>query len=278
MPTSASHLLSHAETRLAHAGCEAPQGDAYLLLAHAMGISPETLLSNPAVIVPDDAVDRFQVAVGRREKREPTQYITGSCAFRGLRLAIDERVLVPRIESELLVEAGVRLPHAARLVDVGTGSGALALAVKNERPDLSVTATDISESALEVAEANGARLDIDVSWRQADLLAGLPDVFDAVLANMPYYPCDLPAPLAPELMDYEPSLAIFTASDGLALTSALVGQIAARSEVQMVALEIAIGQGDAVTKLLSDAGFASVERRTDLTGNERTVIATKNGR
>jgi methylase of polypeptide subunit release factors len=79
-------------------------------------------------------------------------------------------------------------------------------------------------------------------------------------------------------MDYEPSLAIFTASDGLALTSALVGQIAARSEVQMVALEIAIGQGDAVTKLLSDAGFASVERRTDLTGNERTVIATKNGR
>lgn len=116
-----------------------------------------------------------------------------------------------------------------------------------------------------MAEANGARLDIDVSWRQADRLAGLPDAFDAVLANIPYYPRDRRVPLAPELMDYGPSLAVFTASDGLALISELVAQIAVRSEVQMVTLEIALGQGGAITKLLSGAGFAFVERKIDLT-------------
>jgi release factor glutamine methyltransferase len=275
MPTTASHLLSDSEGSLAGAGCPTPRGDACLLLAHALDISCETLLSNPTIIVSDETVDRFQAFVARRARREPTPYITGSCSFRHLRLAVDERVLVPRIETELVVEAGIQLPRGTRVVDIGTGCGAVALAVKNERPDLTVNATDISEPALEVARANGARLNLEVNWQQANLLEGVADVFDAVLANIPYYPADLPAPLAPELMEHEPALAIFTASDALALIRTLVNQIAGCTRVVTVALEIAVGQGGDVAELLLDAGFSCVERKIDLTGAERGVIAHK---
>lgn len=275
-PARASQLLSDAELVLASAECPAPRGDAYVLLAHALGIPCETLLSNPGIVAPGAAAKRFEESVKRRATREPTAYITECCTFRALRLAVDERVLIPYLETELVVDAGVQLPRGARVVDVGTGCGAVALALKSERPDLDVAATDISSSALEVAKANGARLDLPVSWQQADLLEGVPDTFDAVLANLPYYPSEPALPLAPELADHEPALAVFTDSDELALIRSLLAQLANRPRVATVVLEIGVGQGDAVAELLVGAGFRSVQRNTDLTGAERGVVGRRN--
>jgi release factor glutamine methyltransferase len=269
MYIATAQLLSEAEPMLADAGCDSPRGDSYLLLAHALDVPCETLLGNPGIVVPSEVAERYREFVRRRAAREPTAYITGLCTFRKLRLEVDGRVLVPYLETELLVAAGAQLPRGVEVVDVGTGSGAVALALKHERPDLRITATDISESALEVAKANGARLGLEVEWRQADLLDGLPDEFDAVLANLPYYPSEPVGQVAPELTDHEPALAVFTASDELALIRALLEQIAGRPRVGTVVLETGAGQVEAVSELLVQAGFHSVRRGADLTGVQR---------
>ncbi len=272
MSVAVAQLLGEAEPVLASAGCDSPRGDTYLLLAHALDVPCETLLGNPGIVASNAKVERFHECVQRRAGREPTAYITGFCTFRELRLAVDRRVLVPYLETELLVAAGAQLPRGVEVVDVGTGSGAVALALKHERPDLRITATDISESALEVAKANGTRLGLEVDWRQANLLDGLADKFDAVLANLPYYPSKPVAPVAPELTDHEPALAVFTASDELALIRALLEQVASRPRVATVVLEAGVGQGEAVAELLVQAGFPSIRRDPDLTGVERGLV------
>jgi len=272
MPAATAQLLSDAEPVLAGAGCDSPRGDSYLLLAHALEMPCETLLSNPGIVASDAAVERFHGLLERRAKREPTAYITGCCTFRSLRLSVDERVLVPYLETELIVAAAARLPAGAEVVDVGTGSGAVALALKHERPDLCVTATDISEAALEVARANGERLGLDVSFRRADLLDGLPDTFDAVLANLPYYPREPAGPVSPELVGYEPAVAVFTDSDESALIRKLLEQVALRPRVATVVLETGVGQCEAVVELLVGAGFPSVALNVDPTGVERGVV------
>lgn len=271
MPIVTTQLLSHAEPMLASAGCNSPRGDSYLLLAHALDIPCERLLENPGIVASDAAVERFQGFLERRAKHEPTAYITGCCMFRGLRLAVDKRVLLPYLETEAMVAAATQLPLATEVVDIGTGSGAIALALKHERPDLRVRATDISEPALRVARANGARLGLDVDWKRADLLAGLGDTFDAVLANLPYYPSDPVRPISAEL-DHAPAVAVFTDSEALALIRALLKQVVLRPRISTVILEVGIGQGEAVADLLVQSGFPSVHLKTDMTGNERGVV------
>ena len=152
---------------LGAAGVDTPRLDAEVLLAHALGHRPRSRCSpTAAATVQGPAVRAFQNAVRRRSvEREPVAYITGVKGFRHLDLHVDARVLIPRPETETLVEAALGLPQSARVVDVGTGSGAVALALKDERPDLAVTATDVSEDALAVARANAARLGLDVALR-----------------------------------------------------------------------------------------------------------------
>src|SRR4051812_33926952 len=201
--------------------------------------------------------------VRRRRSREPVAYIVGAKGFRFIELAVDRRVLIPRPETEHLVEAALGLPPGTRVVDVGTGSGAIALALKSERPDLAVFATDVSADALAVARANAERLDLDVTFVHGDLLAGVEA--DAVLANPPYVGED--QSVMPEVARYEPRVAVFASDDGLAVIRRLV-----TAPVAFLALEMAGYQGDAVESLLRAAGFPEVERVRDLAGIERVMV------
>jgi len=246
---------------------DTPRLDAEVLLAHAMGTDRTRLFLDPDAPVEGPAVRRFREAVRRRSVlREPVAYITGIKGFRRLELRVDSRVLVPRPETELLVEwAAQALPRGARVVDVGTGSGAIALALADERPDLDVVGTDSSPAALEVARANGSRLGLDVAWVKGDLLAGV--TADAVVSNPPYV--ERGAALAPEL-GHEPDEALFAGPHGLEVHERLVPAVVA-SGARWLCLEVGEGQAAAVRALLP-AGWESAVRR-DLAGMERAVAA-----
>jgi release factor glutamine methyltransferase len=258
-----------AAARLTAAGSDTPQLDAELLLAHALGVDRAALLLHPDRELSATEEDAFEALVRRREAREPVAYLLGSKGFRRIELAVDRRVLVPRPETELLVEAALDLPRGARVVDVGTGSGAVALALKDERPDLDVVATESSEDALAVARANAERLGLDVTFACGDLLDPVDGEIDAVLSNPPYVADGdaLPADVA----DFEPAAALYAGPDGLAVIRRLLAQAAERAP--FAAIEVGAGQAPVVAELACEAGFDSTETRRDLAGIERVVVA-----
>ena len=208
--------------------------------------------------------------IDRRSAREPVAYITGVREFRRISLMVDRRVLIPRPETELLVEVGLSLPSGARAVDVGTGSGAVALALKDERPDLVLTGVDVSADAIEVARLNGSRLGLDVGFVCGDLLAGVEGPVDAVLANLPYVADG--SVLPPEIARYEPASALFAGPDGLDLIRRLLSYV---DGVPLIVLEIGMDQAGRVASLLAGAGFGSVETLADLAGHERVVVGRR---
>jgi release factor glutamine methyltransferase len=221
-------------------------------------------------------VRAFQDAVRRRAvEREPVAYIVGHRGFRNLELAVDRRALVPRPETELLVEVALALPRRSRVLEVGTGGGAVALALKHERPDLDVTASELSDDALELARSNGRRLALEVHWLRADLLTGVPDEFAAVLANLPYVAESERAALAPEIVRHEPPGALFAGPDGLSAIRALLEQLRVRERVELVALEVGAGQATEVGELTGAAGFRGVRSERDLAGVERVVVGER---
>jgi release factor glutamine methyltransferase len=264
--------LDSAVVALSAAGVDTPRLDAEVMLAHVLGVDRAALVIGRDRPVEGPAVQAFQSAVRRRSVgREPVAYITGMKGFRHLDLAVDQRVLIPRPETEGLVEAALTLPPGARVADVGTGSGAVALALKDERPDLDVVATDTSAEALDVARANAVRLGLDVAFVEADLLDGTGDV-DAVVSNPPYV--EVGAPLAPEITRHEPPGALFAGADGLEVIRRLAAQASA-SPARFLALEIGAGQAAAVAAVVRAAGFADVGVERDLAGIERIVVARR---
>ena len=226
--TTAREALESALVPLEAAGIDTPRLDAQVLLAHVLGVDRSALFLSPGRELTPDEAGRFRDLVTRRwREREPVVYLVGVKGFRRLELAVDRRVLVPRPETEHLVEAALELPEGARVVDVGTGSGAVALALKDERPDLRVVATDVSADALDVARANAARLGLDVEFVLGDLLEPVEGDVDAVVSNPPYVKTE--ARLPPEIARHEPPGALYAGEDGLDIIRRLVGSVRPRS-------------------------------------------------
>ncbi|MGN6203040.1 MAG: peptide chain release factor N(5)-glutamine methyltransferase [Solirubrobacterales bacterium] len=275
---SVREALDSAVDALTAAGVDEARLDAELLLGGAMERERAALVADPGAEVPPAAARAFGEMVRRRLRREPVAYILGRKGFRRLELAVDSRVLVPRPETELLVELALEL-RPARVLDVGTGSGAIALAVADELPDAEVTATDTSSAALEVARANAERLGLAERVRFVE--GTLPDDangFDLILANLPYVAeRDWPS-LQPEVTQHEPREALLAGPDGLDAYRALIPECAPRlsryAEQMRGALGVEVGEGQAgaVAELMRGAGLGEVEIRRDLVGIERVVI------
>jgi release factor glutamine methyltransferase len=266
-----SEAVDAAIDALRAAGVEDPRLDAEVLLAEATGFDRAALVADSSADLPPAAARLFGEMVRRRLRREPVAYIVGRKGFRHLDLAVDRRVLIPRPETELLVEVALERQPAS-VLDIGTGSGAIALAVADELPGCEVTASDTSPRALEVARANADRLGLADRVRFS---AGtIPDGgdFDLVLANLPYVPeRDWPG-LQREVTEWEPREALLAGPDGLDAYRAL---LADPLPAPAVALEVGEGQSDAVVRLLEAAGFGAVWRRKDLAGIERVVLGER---
>jgi release factor glutamine methyltransferase len=276
--------LTASTDALRAAGIDDPRLDAELLLAEATSWDRARLAANPEAEIPPPAARRFGEMVRRRLRREPVAYILGRRGFRHLELAVDRRVLIPRPETEMLVELALEL-RPGSVLDVGTGSGAIALAVAAELPECAVTATDTSSGALEVARANAERLGLADRVRFFEGSLPADEHFDLIIANLPYVAeADWPL-LQPEVTEWEPREALLAGPDGLDAFRALIpacGRISFRYPAESttamssaVALEVGEGQAGAVGELLREAGLGSVEVRSDLAGIERVVIGRR---
>jgi release factor glutamine methyltransferase len=274
---SVREALDAAVDALAAVGVDEPRLDAELLLGEAMGCERSALISDAGVEVPASAGREFGETVRRRLRREPVAYILRRKGFRRLELAVDSRVLIPRPETELLVELALEL-QPAQVLDVGTGSGAIALAVADELPDAEVTATDTSPGALEVARTNAERLGLSDRVRFLEGTLPPDDPYDLILANLPYVAeRDWPS-LQPEVTEYEPRDALLAGPDGLDAYRALIPECAlllsrhAEQREGALAVELGEGQAPAVAELMRNAGFEGLETRRDLAGIERVVV------
>jgi release factor glutamine methyltransferase len=281
--TSIGEALANGTRRLAAVGVESARLDADLLLADALGVSRAALLARRPEPLPEAAWARFEARLDRRAAREPLAYILGWKEFYGLSFEVSPAVLIPRPESELLVEEALahlaREPQAhtrtPRVADVGTGSGCLAVAIAVHAPQARLVAVDQSAAALALARRNAARHAVlgQVRFVRGDLLSGVRGPLDVVVANLPYVAAEELAGLMPEVRRYEPRVALDGAADGLALLRPLVTQAAGRlAPGGLLLLEVAAGQAGRVADLLLATGaFAEVATRRDLAGVERLV-------
>jgi release factor glutamine methyltransferase len=260
-----SALVDDAAERLAAAGVDTPREDAEAIVADSLGVAPKDLSVDSAEDVGAEAAEAIEDKVRRRVDRDPLAYVLGRAPFRNLEIAVDERVLWPRVETELLVEVGTKLPQGARVHEVGTGSGAIALALMSERPDLVITASDLSPEAVEAARENAERLGLELDVRVAK---GYPDDLgpvDMVIANLPYVTDSTIFDRSPEIQ-HEPRIAV-TADCGEDGLGVIRGLIAETPSGTLMAMEHDTHHGPAMQELLNEA-----ETLRDYEGNERVSV------
>jgi release factor glutamine methyltransferase len=260
-----SAVLDAAAERIAAAGVENARADAEILVADALGVKPSELTTESAGEIDPEVAATIEASVQRRVEREPIAYILGRAPFRGLEIYVDERVLWPRRETELLVEVGAKMPDGSRVHEVGTGSGAIALALMAERPDLRVSASDLSPEAVEAARENadrlGLALDVSVGLGLPDDLEGV----DLVIANLPYVTDATIFERSPEIQR-EPRIAVTgdCGEDGLGV---IRGLIAETPSGWKLAMEHDTHHGPAMREMLRDATTLQ-----DYEGDERVTV------
>lgn len=260
-----------------YAALPATRHEADWLAAHYLNLKKSELPLHRQDDVPADVADKLQSAAARRAAGEPLQYITGLQPFWDFDLIVSPDVLIPRWDSEPVVEQAISLLNKAvpcRVADVCCGSGAYALTIKHERPLADVCACDISPAALDIARRNAAKYKLDIAFYQGDLLAALPDTdYDLIVSNPPYI-CD--GANLPQDVLQEPHLALFGGADGLDFYRRLAQ--GAKAYIKLgghLLLEIGCEQADDVTALLQNAGFVNICRGQDLAGLDRWVQAEK---
>jgi release factor glutamine methyltransferase len=258
--------------------------DAELLMGHMMGKARTWLFTHRDANVCKEQLEALQKLSDRRLAGEPIQYITGETEFYGLPFRVTRDVLIPRPETEHLVERVIELAAsfaAPRIVDVGTGSGAIAVALACQLPHAAITATDVSGSALAVAHSNAEHNNVarQIRFVEGDLLATFADEqFDIVVSNPPYVPEADRASLAVEVREYEPALALFAGEDGLEVYRRLIpAAFAALASGGFIALEIGYGQSAAVAELFTASGFHQIEFLPDLQNIPRVACAKRPG-
>jgi release factor glutamine methyltransferase len=256
-------------------GSGTPRLDAELLIGHALGLERIALYTSFDRPLTEPELAACRALLERRGRREPVAYIIGRCGFHGLDLTVDSRVLVPRPETEVLVERCLALlgEEAAGVLDVGTGSGAIALAIKAAQPEARVTASDVSADALAVAAANAAALGLGLELVQSDLLAGLAGRrFDLIAANPPYVAEAEMETLEPEVAQFEPRLATVGGASGIEVLDRLIAAVPSALEPHgWLVVECGAGQAPAVQELMAAAGGQDVSAGRDLAGIERIV-------
>jgi release factor glutamine methyltransferase len=264
-------LLAEAAAQLERAGVETPQVDAELLLAHVLGVTRTELQLDRTRELTDEQAAQTRAYVERRAAREPLAYVLGEWGFRRLTLKVDRRVLVPRPETEVVVERCLELLRgleAPGVLDVGTGSGAIAVAIADEHPGARVTAIDVSEEALALARENANAAGAELTFEQRDLRDGFTGRYDLVVSNPPYVSAEEIETLEPEVRDWEPRLATVGAEHTKLIAAA------AREVLEpggWLVVEIAAGHGPATVSLLRKLGYDDVRAGLDLAGRDRVV-------
>lgn len=256
----------------------AARRDAEMLLLHVAGVTRTELLTYPDRPVTDEQSSAYEAALARRSRHEPIQYIIGTQEFYGRPFTVSPAVLIPRPETEHLVEAALALqPQPRRVLDVGTGSGILAITLALELPRAELVAVDLSRAALEVAQGNAQALGAErIRFVESDLLTALEqgELFDCIVSNPPYVAeTEI---LEPQVQDYEPWSALFAGPDGLAIYRRLIPEaVAYLNPGGHLLLEIGHGQQNAVAALCETAGFSATRFVADLQGIPRVAIAQR---
>lgn len=264
------------ETMRAH-GIEDADSTARLMITRVLKISMAQVLSQAEPIEPRQA-QKLAQCLARRLAGEPIQYILGEADFYGLTLCVTPAVLIPRMDTETLVQAALeKVPGQGRVLDVCTGSGCVALAIKHERPDCEVQAADISPQALEIAKKNGKMLGLDVQWHCGDLCAPVKTQrFDVIVSNPPYISEEEYRQLSPLVREHEPSLALLAGAKGLDVYERLIGQAAGCLHAGgWLGLEIGSTQAQDVMRLFKQAGLEEIGMKEDLSGLPRVVHGRK---
>jgi release factor glutamine methyltransferase len=274
-PDALQQLLGDAVQRLAEAGCETPQLDARLLLQAATGLSREEMILAPSRPVDPKAASAFRTFIARRVQREPVSRILGEREFYGRPFHVTPDVLDPRPDTETLIEAALALmPEAARVLDLGTGSGAIAVTLLAERPDASGTATDLSPRALAVALANAERNGVlaRLALLEGSWFSPVTGRFDIIVSNPPYIRASDVAGLSLDVRNFDPRLALVGGEDGLDPYRAIAsGGAAHLAENGHVLVEIGAGQAEDVAAIFAAQGFRQIGCRFDLGGHPRCL-------
>lgn len=289
-PATVGEALAWAAARLARKGVSSPRVDARVLLCHATGLSAAALLAHPERALTASGRDRFRAMVARREQREPVPYITGEAEFCSRAFTVTPEVLIPRPETELVVEEAIARLAAAfpgeglEVADLGTGSGVLAVTLALAFPGARMHAVDVSAAALDVARLNAGRHGVAerIAFYQGDFWeplaqAGLQGRLHAAVSNPPYVAEPDMAALAPEVREYEPPVALSSGPDGLAcLRRVVAGAPGFLCPRGILVLEVGAGQAGAVLGLLAETrAFVAIGTRRDYAGHERVVYGVR---
>lgn len=263
--------------RLREAGIEEYEYETWMLLEWKLGVDRAEYFMDPDAEVPQEQWNDLDAALRKRERRIPLQYLMGSCEFMGYSFAVDERVLIPRQDTECLVELAVeqmrRSPEPCRVLDLCTGSGCIGVSVKLLCPQAQVVLSDVSEGALAVAGENARRLGAPVKLVQGDLFENVQGTFDYILSNPPYIPSKVIDGLMPEVRDHEPRLALDGTEDGLHFYRRIVREATKRLRPGgRLLFEIGQEQGEALLSLLQEAGYEETAIRQDLAGLDRIAV------